>query len=224
MTDRGITERAPMVRALLDGRKVQTRRLAWRECPCCFGGGRVYAGECGLCGGSGQKPTIWQKVRRGDRLWVRETWCTDRAYDKLPPRDLPSGASINWRAGSGNLWPSTSNLWGKTRQSIHMPRWASRITLEVTATKLEGLQDISEEDAQAEGFSDGRLDDGFGPRPFGDTGLTIESPGTLVSAGGAFQMAWAKLHPDWDGYSSPEVVALTFTVHHQNIDSMEAAA
>lgn len=194
------------------------RRLAWRKVDKPLdmrAGDRLVVHEPGVFGGKAShlRPTIWQKVRPGGRLWVRETWSDHWAT-------LSTETHCEYKATASGLRKS----WKVWRPSIHMSRWASRITLEVTATKLEGLQDISEEDAQAEGFSDGRLDDGFGPRPFSDTGLTIESPGTLVSAGGAFQMAWAKLHPDWDGYSSPEVVALTFTVHHQNIDSMEAAA
>lgn len=224
MTDRPILMSAPMIRALLEGRKSQTRRLAWRqnwapgiECE----HGYDACPECDK-----PKPTIWQKVRPGDRLWVRETWCTERVYDKLPPRDLPSGASINWRAGSGNLWPLTSNLWGRTRQSIHMPRWASRITLEVTATKLGRFHEISESDAEASGFEPGRLDDGMEERPIPGTDLTISSPGTFCSAAGMAQVFYHDMRPDplWDAYSSPECVAMSFTVHQCNIDSMEAAA
>ena len=84
----------------------------------------------------------------GDRLYVRETWAAPHAYDHLPPRLIPTDARIHYAATEdrgGLLW----------RPSIHMPRWASRITLEVTGVKVERLQNISEADAIAEGTPGG---------------------------------------------------------------------
>ena len=81
----------------------------------------------------------------GDRLWVRETWAAPHAYDHLPPRMISQEARIHYTATEergGLLW----------RPSIHMPRWVSRITLEITAVRVERLQDISEADALAEGI------------------------------------------------------------------------
>ena len=75
---------------------------------------------------------------------VRETWAAPHAYDHLPPRLIPKDARIHYAATEdrgGLLW----------RPSIHMPRAASRITLEVTGVRVERLQDISEADAIAEG-------------------------------------------------------------------------
>jgi hypothetical protein len=76
---------------------------------------------------------------------VRETWAAPHAYDHLPPRLIPQDARVHYAATEdrgGLLW----------RPSIHMPRWASRITLEITAVRVERLQDISEADALAEGI------------------------------------------------------------------------
>lgn len=90
----------------------------------------------------------------GDRLWVRESW------DFLPDIDSESVSNcgiVYWADGAveSRFAPSSFNpmIYGheRHRPSIHMPRWASRILLEITAVRVERLQDISEEDARAEG-------------------------------------------------------------------------
>ena len=132
---------APMVRALLAGTKTQTRR---ELAPDLFvsGGGAVVRMVS-----VGPATTGIQEVRcpyGGSRLWVRETWAAPHTYDHLPPRLIPQDARIHYAATEergGLLW----------RPSIHMPRWASRITLEVTGVRVERLQDISIADAMAEG-------------------------------------------------------------------------
>lgn len=84
----------------------------------------------------------------GDRLWVRETWATPGNYDHIKPSDLIDTMCHEIVYRATELYPVYYN-W---RPSIHMPRWASRITLEITGVKVERLQDISEEDALAEGL------------------------------------------------------------------------
>src|SRR5262249_31159627 len=150
-------------------------------------------------------PSPWQNVVVGDRLWPRETW---RADDFAP--DDPT-RTIYQADAPADVLAETKRII-KWRPAIHLPRARSRLTLIVTAKKIEPLLDITEEDARKEGFTPGKLDDGFGPRDFGG-GYTIESPGTFCSAAGMFQEFWAKLHPQWDGFSSPEVVAITFKPH-----------
>ncbi len=137
MRERPILFSAPMVRALLAGTKTQTRRivksrdLEWMD---------VHQGL--------REPDNAERCPYGqpggDRLYVREAWAAPHAYDHLPPRLIPQDARIHYAATEdrgGLLW----------RPSIHMPRWASRITLEVTGVRVERLQEISEADAKAEG-------------------------------------------------------------------------
>ena len=165
MTDIPIIFSAPMVQALLDGRKTMTRRLAWewREFP---------EIEQRL-----RRSSLWQRAKPGDRLWVRETW-RDGAMAVMYRADGNGGALATWRS------------------PIHMRRKDSRITLVVTATKIEPLQKISHDDAVAEGV-----------------GIFPHS----MSAQKRFKELWESLHgaDSWSG--NPDVVAMTFEVHRQNI-------
>jgi len=159
MTERPILFSAPMVRAILARTKTQTRRVAIKSStpglvvPCDFD-----AAEAKLELENTYNGIRYWKVcpygNNGDRLWVRE------AFDFLPSGGLdePQACEIvYWATGSHEprSAPSGYNpmIYGheKVRPSIHMPRWASRITLEVTGVRVERLQDISEADAMAEG-------------------------------------------------------------------------
>lgn len=151
------------------------------------------------------------RCRPGDRLWVREGWAPHSTFDHLPPRDIPKGR-VFYLADRGY---SPSGVRG--RPSIHMPRWASRLTLHIEDVRVQPLQAISEEDAMAEGFAPSRLNDGFGPVSVGG-GYTVSCGGTYASAAGTFLEYWQQLHPQWDGFDDPDVVALTFRVQHGNID------
>ena len=149
--ERPILFSGEMVRAILDGRKTQTRRVAKL----------TDSGRVRLPG----KPTNWHPddpnaVRAcpfgqpGDRLWVRETF-TDRFTDNADGERWVAyqadGRMINHSTGDrdANVGPLTM------RSPIHMPRWASRLTLEVTEVRVQRVQEISEEDAQAEGVGEG---------------------------------------------------------------------
>jgi hypothetical protein len=199
-----------MVRALLAGKKTQTRRLAWRpkEIP-------KNPNVIGSTTRRFQKPSAWQRLRTGDLLWVRESW----RPDDYAPDDV--ARTIFMADAPTDMLYETRGI-VRWRPSIHLPRDRSRLTLIVEAIKTEPLLMISEEDARAEGFEDSQLGEGFGPRDFGG-GCTIESSGTFASAAGMFQITWARLHPEWDGYSSPDVVAVAFRVIRANIDSPEVS-
>ena len=157
MNERPILFSAPMVRALLANTKTQTRRIFKPDRMTWDANGRytthaMRGGELSITGSGPFKPSSWLHYcpygqPGGDRLYVRETWAAPHAYDHLPPRLIPQDARIHYAATEdrgGLLW----------RPSIHMPRWASRITLEITGVRVERLQEIDIADAQAEGVSD----------------------------------------------------------------------
>ncbi len=159
MKEKPIIFKAEMIRATLDGRKTQTRRVMKPQPKCnvpnayfdAYNGGpqwNWWTEDNRLCNAS----TILKCPYGipGDRLWVRETW------KPLGPwvKDIPS---ILYRADKKTIsYPGrgkslTIDLSDKWKPSIHMPRWASRITLEVTNVRVERVQDISEADSIAEG-------------------------------------------------------------------------
>jgi hypothetical protein len=94
----------------------------------------------------------------GDRLWVREAWAVGNIYDNLKPslicRDiLDSEDHPRDKAPCGVRYPATQECVGiRVRSSIHMPRWASRITLEITEVRVERLREVNPENAIAEGI------------------------------------------------------------------------
>lgn len=175
MKERPILFSGPMVRAILEGRKTQTRRVVKCDLydierlatPGEWNDGRAHPkmipyenwGEkrgCGLfvstTGTIFAMPCPFGKP--GDRLWVREAWETCAIYDSYSPSQIDSGAALLWIADNSKRINGPEN-WGKIRPSIFMPQWASRITLEITGIRVERLQDITEEDAIAEGVGHG---------------------------------------------------------------------
>lgn len=140
MKERPIIFSAPMVRAIIEGRKTQTRRVVKNSGKY---GVSVLKGAKGPCG------VLWDDCpygAPGDRLWVRETWAPN---DVLPLSDRPAGDFI-YRADLNHLGQSKYS--GRWRSSIHMPRHASRITLEIIGVRVERLQEISDDDCIAEGL------------------------------------------------------------------------
>ena len=171
MKERPILFSAPMVRALLAGTKTQTRRVVkhnikgpnhpldtfdWFDAK----GRWVAAHGRGFEFGQTNAAKLCRYGQPGDRLWVRETWAAHWMYNDLPANmarsqreDLRPTDNRWFLAGPSQIGRDGSGMRGKWRPSIHMPRWASRITLEITGVRVERLQDISEADALAEGIS-----------------------------------------------------------------------
>ena len=170
MKERPILFSAPMVRALLDGSKTQTRRIVkgllpkmWIEEASAGGFAVCYDGE--PCCGTGvwdvpehSHPISCPYGQPGDRLWVREAWAVHPIMDSRAPRDIDGSFTYLADFKPPNI------LIGKTRPSIHMPRWASRITLEITSVRVERLQDITRGDAMAEGCPFPNMAQGNDPR------------------------------------------------------------
>lgn len=95
----------------------------------------------------------------GDRLWVRETWAHIDDYTGSDPGTRALLDRCFYRADypKGDVLDDELTRW---RPSIHMPRWASRITLEITGVRVERVQEISEADAEAEGVEASTFDGG----------------------------------------------------------------
>ena len=145
--------------------------------------------------------------RPGDLLWCQETWKHHSIYAHLKPRDLPR-ADIFFRAD--DRYAPSNTPW---RPGIHMPRWASRLTLELTDVRVQRVQEISEEDAEAEGMPEPYLGDGDAP--------FTESP-VLVSRRVQFRNLWNDLNARrGHGWNENDWVwALSFTAHRQNVDAL----
>lgn len=267
MTDKPIIFSGPMVRALLDGRKTQTRRVLKpqptdRPAPNCHPLHTQRHNEPYLDSYCSEKRTPanprgmsrdwhwWQVDDRpgplacrapctpGDRLYVREAHALApaSAYRRsvgveqaINPNDADRAALYRAgfdRSAGGIRW----------RPSIHMPRWASRLTLLVTDVRVQRLQEISEDDAMAEGIY--RVDPTAEDLAAGCTeqDFVFHAPGVRQGWGatkderqrdqwwpnapGAFRLLWNSLHgPDaWD--ANPWVVAVSFDVIRANIDAI----
>lgn len=146
MTERPILFSAPMVRALLDGTKTQTRRVV-KE-----GGVRVMRdGNLCIAGVAFSSPDEHKSAcpygQIGNRLWVREAFAGTIAYERHG-YPLKEWGNKLWYIADGE---PRSGQWTRPRPSIHMPRCLSRITLEIVSVRVERLNDISEVDVIAEG-------------------------------------------------------------------------
>lgn len=127
MKERPILFSGAMVRATLADRKTQTRRVITERYQQCLSPEDEPEAFLEFC----------PYGQPGDRLWVRETWCYVGEVVPEPIECIYKATDPDWQGG----WTP----------SIFMPRWASRITLEVVSVRVERVQNISEEDAKAEG-------------------------------------------------------------------------
>lgn len=234
MKERPILFSGEMVRAILDGRKTQTRRIilhrhAFQTFP-----EKQTADEIRERRGMrlmlddaspDRAACLEYLVKRcpygapGDRLWVRETvgFVRDGDHDRealMKGKGAPKAAD-GWspRYRADGLPPNTVETGFPWWPGIHMPRWASRLTLDVTAVRVERLQSITEEDARAEGF----------PIPHGVPGrIRVKTPDGKVTqsrgvihdftARGGFCHVWDGLNEKRAPWSSnPWVWVVTFT-------------
>lgn len=247
MTDRPILFSAPMIRALLDGRKTQTRRIiklptkgiyehpqmgGWEAST--VGGGASFTVERdGAHKPAPERPCVWHQTTgvtvvppfaNGDRLWVREAWrCNGWASDV---------ATIFYRASEGDGYTAMCEQWpvadhkplrveAKWSPSLHMPRWASRLTLTVTDVRVQRLQEISAEDARDEG-----VDRRSGSvRQMWLFGATAEERAAIYLRAciWEYEQLWNAINGPDSWAANPWIVALTFAVERRNIDAARAA-
>lgn len=213
MADRPILFSAPMVRALLDGRKTQTRRVFVPPTP--FDPSDDISVQ--LAAGS-----IKPKYAIGDRLWVRE------ALNGIGEPDGRRKGIVRYSAdGEMVLAEQQDWLWQWKRPrlpSIHMPRAFSRLTLIVASVKVERLQDISAIDAEAEGVAWESADPPFyyvpGILPHSRTAVGVEEPGALPHAVRSYAKLWGEINGPGSWDANPWVVAISFRVVKANIDSL----
>ena len=195
MTIRPIIFGGPMVRALLAGTKTQTRRIT--PCPL-------------------------SKTEVGDLLYVREAfaYCGRNAYPESDCMKHPSGGdSVIHRSGWDRSPPASG--W---RPSIHMPRWASRLTLRVNRVFFDPIQRISNEDAYAEGRPECQMCGGCGWVNSGpDGGYECSEPMCGESDRDWFHALWDTLYtkPGETWADNPMVVAIQFEVIRANVDALK---
>jgi hypothetical protein len=194
----------PMVRATIEDRKTETRRFAWLE---------EKVGEQ-------RKPSVWQRVKPGDRLYIRE----NRRPDDYAPED--KARTIFMADAPEQALRETCGVI-RWRPAIHLPRNRTRLTLIVNAVKIEPLWNISERDCEAEGVVLEPADPPFwyvpGILPHDITFVGVEERADrMPHAVQSFRKLWIHLHgrEGWD--ANPEVVAISFRVIKANIDAPEA--
>lgn len=159
MKERPILFSGSMVRAILAGTKTQDRRVVkpqpgegahvetMRASLTRSGSKPVFAATWDAPSDDGSTMSLCPYGQPGTKLWVRETWAVPHRYDGHGPSNIPV-------LGVRTHYAATEERGGlRWRPSIHMPRWASRITLEITGVRVERLHDISEADAMAEGVN-----------------------------------------------------------------------
>lgn len=142
----------------------------------------------------------------GDQLWVRETWKTSNMFDELSPSNFPKWYPCKYMANGDarGSWAGYGHP-GKTRVSIHMPRWASRIQLEITGVRVERLQDISDADILAEGIDTDRMTEMQDNYDTVFAGTDADGRATLKSM---WRDLWISTGGDWD--ANPWVWVIEF--------------
>nr|WP_314367635.1 hypothetical protein [uncultured Acinetobacter sp.] len=207
MKERPILFNTPMVQAILSGQKTQTRRIV-NKAPTTEINHRLIALDNGWnwqVDQQGIVPTMHREIDNpmvcpfgqiGDRLWVRETF---RLYDLdgCPHADFPCGCPRNgtplYKAshdcGDGEKW----------KPSIHMPRSACRLILEITKIRVERLNDISSEDAKAEGFD-------YSTHP------SAIQMGYAIGAKTNFRVTWEQIYGQNEWNKNPWVWVVEFKV------------
>ncbi|WP_152050928.1 hypothetical protein [Tautonia marina] len=239
MKARPILFSAPMVRALLDGRKTQTRRI--------LKGSTEFKGPYNPAYLEAHRNADgWKRIcpygQPGDLLWVRETFadvndhgcpailykadgvtldfmdiadylCEDGSLDY----DHPHIKKYHYSQWIGDV--ESGEPYHGFHPSIHMPRWASRLTLELTGVRVERLQDISREDAIAEGIEP--VLTGAGERcGWLDYEHREAGTGYYIEPTNSYESLWDSINGSGSSDANPWVWVLEFRVHQVNVDEL----
>lgn len=204
MKERPILMSGEEVRAILDGRKTMTRRIVkWPLKSANHHGTRRIFTESKanevreMLGQDSRHPhnrPVSPYGKPGDLRWVKETWVPILAlyYEKALAGDRHPGvleSAVAYRADH----PTPERL--KWKHSVHMPRWASRLTLRITSVRVERLKDISEDDCEAEGYE--FIPFGYQPEP---------------DAHGWFRHLWDSINGKGSWNANPWVWVIEFEV------------
>jgi hypothetical protein len=206
MNTKPILFSTPMILALLAGTKTQTRRIADVTDAGCSPG--FITPKAGFVPRSLAEHLAYCPYGRpGDLLWVREAWQAPKGFGtSRPPSQWEHRPHIRYRAGHNDerlvaAWPEA---W---KPGIHMPRWASRLTLRITDVRVQRLQEISEEDAIAEGA------------PWAACGAPQEG-----SHKAGFAQLWESINGAGAWSKNPWVWCVSFEVIRANVDSVRGEA
>lgn len=226
MKTRPILMSAPMIHALLQGRKMQTRRVVKPQPP--FGYDRHCWFDMPVMGwtNEGEPALNWHKVKCpygsvGDLLWVRETFVTGRLTGLEEHNRHIDQEIYIYRADCSDETPPAI----KWKPSIFMPRSASRLTLELTEVRVERLQEITENDAQAEGIVKQNVIVGAHCAGGRHTEVTQNrylhdgSEKDFEAAGDAYEHLWESINGSGSWDNNPYVWVLSFQVHEVNVDA-----
>lgn len=217
MKERGMIFNGEMVRAILDGRKTQTRRIMAPQPAddierCIFPNPEAIGWKSSLRHKHGSTTAHFCHYGKpGDRIWVRETfqgplfdydlmdsYCKDPTPFEKPEFCVYKADGVP----APEFYDADDELHCCWRPSIHMPRWASRILLEITDVRVERLNAINEHDAQAEGVA--KLRGGFWKHY--QPGWTQHQ----LSARGSFVTLWKSIYSDESWNSNPWVWVIEF--------------
>lgn len=204
MSEKPILFKPEMVRAILEGRKTQTRRVLKPQ-PTKPWGSMFHEGRRWWTGDDFTAEVIEEMnvpFASGDLLWVREAWLFLPTHDRTRPSDLaPETTMIRYEADGMRFG------YGKFLPGMFMPRWASRITLRVTGVRVERLQDISEADAKAEGIERLRSGRGYYDPRYDHGAVHLGYCATAVEA---YSLLWDSINGPgaWD--ANPWVAVSTF--------------
>lgn len=218
MKERGMIFNGEMVRAILDGRKTQTRRpIKWKQTRFTEIGEREDGTKWPWSEDAEHACDFWHPCpfgAVGDRIWVRET--TRCEWQRGDFKDAAFVTGVTYKADGERqsfssaeqhkTFPRRSHAANGDRAwhpSIHMPRWASRILLEITDVRVERLNAISEEDARAEGIIDGGCLNCGEPEP---CGCANPEP----DATDAFAYLWQSIYGQESWNANPWVWVIEF--------------